>query len=150
MKQNSDKMTRVVVYTLFGIFVGVFLAYGIMYKFPAIFQETITKIEKDVTVTDEGIADAVEKVYDSVIIVSTYNDTTLYSSGSGFIYKTDDNKTYIITNNHVIESGNKFKITYTCNFKTIFNFYSKKTGSQVRKYSDAKIRKLKPTFINQK
>ena len=42
MKQNSDKKTRLIVYTLFGIFLGVFLAYGIMYKFPAIFQETIT------------------------------------------------------------------------------------------------------------
>ena len=113
MKQNSDKKTRVIVYTLFGIFLGVFLAYGVMYKFPAIFQETITKIEKDVTVTDEGIADAVEKVYDSVIVVSTYKDTTLYSSGSGFIYKIDDKKAYVITNNHVIENGNKFKITYT-------------------------------------
>lgn len=113
MKQNSDKKTRLIVYTLFGIFVGVFLAYGVMYKFPAIFQETITKIEKDVTVTDEGIADAVEKVYDSVIVVSTYKDTTLYSSGSGFIYKIDDKKAYVITNNHVIENGNKFKITYT-------------------------------------
>lgn len=113
MKQNSDKKTRVIVYTIFGLFLGVFLAYGIMYKFPAIFQETITKIEKDVTVTDEGIADAVEKVYDSVIVVSTYKDNTLYSSGSGFIYKIDDKKAYIITNNHVIENGNKFKITYT-------------------------------------
>ena len=113
MKQNSDKKTRVIVYTLFGIFLGVFLAYSIIYKFPSIFQETITKIEKDVTVTDEGIADAVEKVYDSVIVVSTYKDTTLYSSGSGFIYKIDDKKSYIITNNHVIENGNKFKITYT-------------------------------------
>ena len=113
MKQNSDKKTRVIVYTIFGLFLGIFLAYGIMYKFPAIFQETITKIEKDVTVTDEGIADAVEKVYDSVIVVSTYKDNTLYSSGSGFIYKIDGKKAYIITNNHVIENGNKFKITYT-------------------------------------
>lgn len=113
MKQNSDKKTRVIVYTLFGIFLGVFLAYGIMYKFPAIFQETITKIEKDVTVTDKGIADAVEKVYDSVVIISTYKNDMVYSSGSGFIYKTDGNISYIITNHHVIASGNSYKVTYT-------------------------------------
>jgi len=111
MKQNSDKKTRVIVYTIFGLFLGVFLAYGIMYKFPAIFQETITKIEKDVTVTDKGIADAVEKVYDSVIIVSTYKNNTLYSSGSGFIYKTEGNKSYVITNHHVINEGENYKIT---------------------------------------
>jgi len=113
MKQNSGKKTRMVVYTIFILFLGVFLAYGIIYKFPAIFQETITKIEKDVTVTDEGIADAVEKVYDSVIVVSTYKDSTLFSSGSGFIYQINGSKSYVITNHHVIADGNKFEITYT-------------------------------------
>lgn len=113
MKQNSDKKTRIIVYTIFGLFLGVFLAYGIIYKFPAIFQETITKIEKDVTVTDKGIADAVEKVYDSVIIVSTFKGNALYSSGSGFIYKIDNKTSYIITNHHVIADGDNFKVTYT-------------------------------------
>ncbi len=113
MKQNSDRKTRIIIYSIAVFFLGVFLTYGIMYKFPAIFQETITKIEKDVTVTDEGIADAVEKVYDSVLIVSTYNNNTLYASGSGFIYKVDDNTSYIITNHHVIADGNNFKVTYT-------------------------------------
>ncbi len=113
MKQNSDKKTRMIVYTIFILFLGVFLAYGIIYKFPAIFQETITKIEKDVTVTDKGIADAVEKVYDSVIIVSTYKGESLVASGSGFIYKNEDNSFYIITNHHVIADGDNYKITYT-------------------------------------
>lgn len=113
MKQNSDKKTRVIIYGIAIFFLGVFLTYGIIYKFPAIFQETITKIEKDVTVTDKGIADAVEKVYDSVVIVSTYKNETLYASGSGFIYKVDGDDTYIITNHHVIADGNNFKVTYT-------------------------------------
>jgi len=113
MKQNSDKKTRVIIYGIAIFFLGVFLTYGIIYKFPAIFQETITKIEKDVTVTDEGIADAVEKVYDSVIIVSTYKGDKQYSSGSGFVYKIDNNNAYVITNHHVIADGDNFKITYT-------------------------------------
>jgi serine protease Do len=113
MKQNARKATRTIVYTIFVLLLGIFLAYGIMYKFPATFQETITKIERDVTVTDEGIADAVEKVYDSVIVVSTYKDKTLYAQGSGFIYKVVDKNAYVITNHHVISKGNKFEITYT-------------------------------------
>ena len=68
MKQNTGNKTRIVIYTIFILFLGVFLACGFIYKFPAIFQETVTKIEKDVTVTDEGIADAVDKVFDSVVI----------------------------------------------------------------------------------
>jgi len=96
MKQNSNKKTRVIIYTIFGIFLGVFIAYG-AFKIPSMFQETITKIERDVTVTDEGIADAVEKVYDSVVIVSTYKNDNIYASGSGFIYKIDGKTTYVIT-----------------------------------------------------
>lgn len=113
MKQTSNQKTRIIIYGIALFFLGIFLAYGIMYKFPAIFQETITKIEKDVTVTDKGIADAVEKVYDSVIIVSTYKGDTQYSSGSGFLYKVNGKKTYIITNHHVVEGGDNYKVTYT-------------------------------------
>ncbi len=113
MKQNSSSKTRVIVYTIFILMLGIFLAYGFIYKFPKLFQETITKIEKDVTVTDKGIADAVDKIYDSVIIVSNYKKETLYASGSGFIYKKDDDKFYIITNHHVIDGGDNFKITYS-------------------------------------
>lgn len=113
MKQNSDKRTRTIIYSILLLFLGAFLAYGIIYKFPAIFKETITKIEKNVTVTDEGIADAVENVYDSVIVVSTYVDKTIYASGSGFVYKIDGDASYIITNHHVIADGNNYKITYT-------------------------------------
>ena len=113
MKQKSKSTTRIVVYTILILLIGVFLAYGVIYKFPKLFQETITKIEKDVTVTDEGIADAVEKVYDSVIVVSNYKNDKLYASGSGFIYKINGNDTYIITNHHVVKDGTNFKITYT-------------------------------------
>lgn len=113
MKQTTDSKTKIIIYTIFILMLGLFLAYGVIYKFPTLFQETITKIEKDVTVTDEGIADAVEKVYDSVIIVSNYKGNNLYASGSGFIYKADKNDFYIITNYHVIASGDNFKITYT-------------------------------------
>ncbi len=113
MKQNANQKTKIIVYTIFILLLGVFLTYGFIYKFPAIFQETVTKIEKDVTVTDVGIADAVEKVYDSVIIVSTYKDDKLYSFGSGFVYQKDKDTFYIVTNHHVIDSGNKYKITYS-------------------------------------
>ena len=75
--------------------------------------ENITKTTKEVTVTDKGIADAVEKVYNAVVVVSTYKDDSLKASGTGFIYKNVGNKYYILTNNHVIEDGNKVTVTFT-------------------------------------
>lgn len=113
MKQGSNQKTKYIIYGIAIFFLGVFLAYGIIYKFPTIFQETVTKIEKDVTVTDLGIADAVEKVYDSVVVIGNYVGDKQYASGSGFIYKVDGKISYIITNHHVIANGDNYKVTYS-------------------------------------
>ena len=113
MKQDANNITKKVIYGLFLFAIGVLIVYSVIYKFPAVFQETVTKVEKSVTVTDVGIADAVEKVYNSVVVITSYNGDNAVASGSGFIYKTKDNKSYIITNNHVISGSNNFKATYT-------------------------------------
>lgn len=74
-----------------------------------------TKTIKDVTVTDTGIADAVEKVYDSVVTVKNYVKNQLYSTGSGFVFKTDDKYGYILTNYHVINGGSNVSVVFTNN-----------------------------------
>lgn len=76
--------------------------------------ETINTV-KDVTVTDTGIADAVEKVYDSVVTVKNYSRGQLYSTGSGFVFKTDDKFGYILTNYHVISGGSEVSVVFTNN-----------------------------------
>ena len=100
------------------LFIGTFIlgitsTFFIIDKYPSLFRETITKLEKDVTITENGIADAVEKVYDSVIVVSTYQQNQVIGTGSGFIYKTNESESYLITNHHVVDGGSSFKITYT-------------------------------------
>ena len=87
--------------------------YGIFYLFPNVIGETITKVERDVTVTDEGIADAVDKVYDAVVVVNTYVNGEAYSSGTGFVYKTEDKTAFLLTNNHVIENADDVYVTFT-------------------------------------
>ena len=73
----------------------------------------VTKTEKEVTITDTGIADAVEKVYDSVVIVKNYVRGELYSTGTGFVYKKEGNKIYFLTNYHVIENGTSVGVVFT-------------------------------------
>lgn len=70
----------------------------------------INKSEKEVTVTDTGIADAVEKLYDAVVVVEVYKNDTLSATGTGFVYKKADKKAYILTNNHVVAASGKVKI----------------------------------------
>ena len=73
----------------------------------------ITKTEKEVTITDQGIAEAVDKLYDATVIVELTSDDTVTGWGSGFVYKTDDKYAYIITNYHVTEDNKKVTIEYT-------------------------------------
>lgn len=73
----------------------------------------INKTEKEVTVNEKGIADAVEKVYDSVVTVETHKAGKQIASGTGFVYKAEKGKAYILTNNHVIESGDQVYLVFT-------------------------------------
>lgn len=92
---------------------GAFGMYYFISKNPATFQEIITKSEKNVQISENGISDSVEKVYDSVVTVSTYKDESPYSSGTGFVYKVDKETAYILTNAHVINNADNVMITFT-------------------------------------
>ena len=75
----------------------------------------VTRLEKEISITDEGIADAVDKIYDSVVIVKTYRRNQLYATGTGFVYKKLNGVYYLITNYHVIQDGDKVEIVFTDN-----------------------------------
>lgn len=94
-------------------FLGCLAMYGVFHFYPNIVGTTVTKLEKDVTIDDKGIADAVEKVYDAVVVVNTYIKGQAYTSGTGFVYKTDGNTAYLLTNNHVISNADDVYVTFT-------------------------------------
>lgn len=113
-KNNKNNGTKILL-ILFGALLLIGLGAGGMYafvkKYPSI--TTINKLEKEVTVNENGIADAVEKVYDAVAVVEVYQRNTLYATGTGFIFKKDNNKYYIMTNYHVVSQGNAVKVVLT-------------------------------------
>lgn len=96
-------------------FVGAIGLYAVMYFFPEPFLKTITeeKEVKNVTVTDTGLADAVDKVYDAVVVVKTYKNKKLYATGTGFVYKKSGDTAYILTNNHVVSEGDAVYVEFT-------------------------------------
>ena len=112
---KTNKSTNGIVYVVL-TFCACLCLFGGFYEFylKHLVIET-TKTIKDVTVTDTGIADAVEKVYDSVVTVKNYVRNQLYSTGSGFVFKTDDKYGYILTNYHVINGGNEVSVVFTNN-----------------------------------
>ena len=64
-------------------------------------------------VENGGIEQTVSKVYDAVVMIKNYQNNKLAGSGSGFVYKKDDNYGYIMTNQHVVENSSKLTITFT-------------------------------------
>lgn len=98
---------------ILSFFVGVIAMYLVILKYPLTTEDGTSLISKNVTITDNGIADAVEKLYDAVVVVGAYQSGTLSSSGTGFVYKVEGNDAYIITNHHVIDSATSVKIKLT-------------------------------------
>lgn len=60
-----------------------------------------------------SISKAVEKIYDAVVVVEVYEKEKLVSTGTGFVYKKDGKKAYLMTNNHVITEEGKVKVLFT-------------------------------------
>ncbi len=60
-----------------------------------------------VIVNDGSLSASVEKVYDAVFMIRNYKNDQIQSTGSGFVYKTDDKYGYVLTNHHVIAEATK-------------------------------------------
>ena len=94
-------------------FVGAAGMYVLVNYSPKSIQTIVNKSEKEVTVVDNGIADAVEKIYDSVVVVGGYENGVLASSGTGFVYDQDEKYAYILTNCHVVATSTSIKVKFT-------------------------------------
>ena len=114
-KSFKKEIFLFIIVAIIMLFIGV--SGTIMYfkKYPNSVEQitNVTKTEKEVTVTDAGIADAVEKVYDAVVTVVTYKNDKPYSSGTGFIYKVEEDVAYILTNYHVISGAKDITVSFT-------------------------------------
>ncbi len=76
--------------------------------------ETIEKTVQEVSIMEQDTLEtAIKKVYDSVVVIEGYERNYLASSGSGFVYKTDDKYGYILTNNHVVEDCSSIMVVNT-------------------------------------
>ena len=116
---SGGKLVAIIIVTIvLSVLVGAGSMLLVFHFYPDLTRDTVTivtRLEKEVSVTDKGIADAVDKVYDSVVIVKTYKGSKLYATGTGFIYKKDNGVYYLITNYHVIQDGTRVEVVFTNN-----------------------------------
>lgn len=74
----------------------------------------IEKTVSEISITENNtIKSSINKIYDAVVYVENYKGDKLQGTGTGFVYKKDKEKGYIITNHHVIENTNKVIIVTT-------------------------------------
>ena len=73
----------------------------------------VVKCNSDITIDETGIAPSVGEIYDATVTLQNYQNGRLTSSGSGFIYKKDEDAkyAYVLTNHHVVEGADKLLVT---------------------------------------
>lgn len=106
---DKRKILKYFLFYVFTIFSSV-LAVILYIKFYPIESKVITESINKTIVNETGIEESIKNVYDAVVTVTSYIDDTKVGTGSGFIYKKDDNKGYVLTNCHVIDGSNRFEI----------------------------------------
>lgn len=68
-------------------------------------------VNTSVTVNDNGIGTGINKVYDATVYIENYKGDKVNVSGTGFIYKKDSGKAYILTNYHVVGDNTSLEVT---------------------------------------
>jgi S1-C subfamily serine protease len=65
----------------------------------------------NIKVNDSGISPAVNKIYDATVYIQNYSNGTVSTTGTGFVYKKNRSKAYVLTNYHVVSGSNSIKVT---------------------------------------
>ena len=76
---------------------------------------TVEQVVKNITTSElveNSISTSVDKVYSSTVVVIAYKNGKQISTGTGFVYKRDAKKAYIMTNNHVIDEADTVEVEF--------------------------------------
>lgn len=97
----------------------------------------VQSVVKNITTSElveTSISTSVDKVYGSTVIISAFKNDKQVSTGTGFVYKKDKDKAYIMTNNHVIDNADSAVVE--------FNDKSEKIDAEIlggESYSDIAV-----------
>ena len=117
-KKNKEDI-KLIFIIIFSFVIGGVVTLGLL-KWTPLLSEIVgtsstggTLVTKNKTHVYEknSLAPSVEKIYDATVLVKTLGSNQQeISTGTGFVYKTDDKYGYILTNNHVIKDGKTITI----------------------------------------
>lgn len=117
--KEKDKI-NLVIYLFVAFVLGGLVMYCISINTPVVLQSstnnnnnsnnTCRACSGTVIVNDGSLSASVEKAYDAVMMIRNYKKNSIQSTGSGFVYKTDSNYAYVMTNHHVIDNADKITL----------------------------------------
>ena len=102
IKANDNKFKYIMIFLL-----GMIIAFAGFYCF----NDYLVNNKETSASVEEKLSVGIEKVYDAVVYIENYRVNRLYTSGTGFVYKVDDDNGYILTNYHVVKDSTSIKIT---------------------------------------
>lgn len=110
-KKNDNGNTGIV------LIVSILLSFvcGAIGAYLIVSNYTVEQVVKNITTSElveNSISSSVDKVYSSTVIVVAYKDGKQISTGTGFVYKSDNGKAYIMTNNHVIDGADDVEVEF--------------------------------------
>lgn len=73
-------------------------------------------------INDKGVNGAVASIYDATVYIENYSGNNVSTTGTGFVYKKDRTKGYILTNYHVAAGSSSLKITMSDDTKVDAKF----------------------------
>ena len=114
----KNKNSFLIIYLFIAFILGGFLMYYIVLNTNTLNVSTTSSTSnstcracsKTVIVNDGSLSAAVEKIYDAVMMIRNYKGEQIQSTGSGFIYKTDEKYGYLLTNHHVVDGATKISL----------------------------------------
>ena len=105
--QNKIKY---LIISIISLFIGITGTITVLHYFP-INNTSVERVVKDVTVTETNtIKSSIDKIYSATVMIESYRSDRLIGTGTGFIYKKNDDKGYVMTNHHVIENSDSIKV----------------------------------------
>lgn len=113
-KKNNNTGVILILSILISFICGTVGSYLVITTVPSVSKSIVENVSK-VELTENSIALAVEKAYDSVVTVVSYKNNQKISTGSGFVYKKDDKVGYVMTNNHVIDGADSVEVVLSDN-----------------------------------
>ena len=93
---------------LIALLIGVL---GTLYFTKGQTTKTVFGTNKNVTISEDNtLNSSIQKIYNAVVVVESYQQNQKAGSGSGFVYKKDDKYGYILTNYHVVSGASNLKV----------------------------------------